>query len=392
MKILVTANTFSPCSDGVANVVGAHTEGFLKAGHDVTVATQFHPERTPCLFPANLTVKQFKVRGNKNLRQGFTGDIDEYQRFIAESDADVAFFHCWETWSTDLVAPLLGRVRFKKVLVSHGVTANTRLFWPRKIPAWIAWQPYLHWGIPRLLPRFDRVVYLSNQVDNDRFIDRRIAKRLGIQNGMVIPNGVDLQAHEQAPSGFRQRHGIDGGLMFLCVGKYDEYKNEFAVADAVLRSGVAAATLVLIGPEINDYARRIRRHWDKLERPGLRLLSLAGLSSSDILSAYKEADMFIQASRTECFPLVILGAMASSTPFVSTEVGCVRQLPGGIVVPQIDELPRAIRTLADDKIRRRELAKAGRQACESEYSWPQVWSEYASLVDDLTRKQEGLCA
>lgn len=391
MKILVTTHTFSPCNDGVANVVGAHIQGFIKAGHHVTVATEYHPQRDLNLFQSNLIVKQFRVSGNRNLRVGFSGDIDGYQRFIQESDATVAFFHAWATCETDLVTPLLHKVRFKKVLVSHGVRPNTRPFLPRQIPAWICWQPYLHWSIPRTLSQFDRVVYFSNEADTRDCVDRRIATRLGLQNGIVIPNGVDLQSHEQAPTGFRQLHGIDSELMLLCVGKYSVYKNEIAVADAVLRSGVSEATLVLIGPEINDYARRIMQHWQEFEPPKPRLLCLAGLSNSEILSAYREADMFVQASRTECFPLVILDAMASSTPFVSTNVGCVRQLPGGVVVPRMNELPHAIRILAGDQVRRRELAKAGRQACECQYTWPRVWAEYESLIDELTNERS-LCA
>jgi hypothetical protein len=34
MRIIVTVGTFSPCSGGVANVVGNHMERFIEAGRE----------------------------------------------------------------------------------------------------------------------------------------------------------------------------------------------------------------------------------------------------------------------------------------------------------------------------------------------------------------------
>jgi glycosyltransferase involved in cell wall biosynthesis len=382
MEILI-AGAFSPNRDGVANVVWAHAQGFIKAGHHVTIATQYHRDRHLENFPPGMTVKQFKIRGNRNLRVGLTGAVSEYTSFIRSCRVQIAFFHCWETPTTDLVTPLLPELPFKKVLVSHGVTANSRLFWPRGIPTWLGWRPYVLQGIPSALPLFDRVVYLSDQIDRDRFVDRHISARLGLQNGSVIPNGVHLESHDQAQPGFRAKYGLQQGLVLLCVGRYDKYKNGIGVAEAVLHSGITDATLVLIGPAINDYTHRIQQLWTRRNPTGLRLLCLQGLSSSEILQAYKEADIYIQASRTECLPLVILDAMASATPFASSDVGCVRHLPGGIVGQTQHDLARAIRALAQSPALRRELGEMGRRACESRYSWPIICNDYLTLAEAL---------
>jgi glycosyltransferase involved in cell wall biosynthesis len=383
MNILITTHSFPPHADGVSYVVWAHAQGFVQAGHRVTVATPYHAGRNLNQFPQNMMVKQFQVRGNPNLRVGFSGAIDEYRNFIATCDVDVGFFHCWETWTTDLITPMLRDLPFKKVLVSHGVTANMRWFWPRGIPTWLGWRPYMWWGIPRAIQLFDCVVYLSHRIDDGIFADHRIAERLGLRNGLVIPNGVDVRVHDQAAPGFRVRHNIGSELMLLSVGKFDKYKNDFGVAEAVLHSGISNATLVLIGPEMNDYARGIQRHWGRNAKTGLRLVCLPGLPASEILSAYREADIFVQASVKDTFPLVILDAMASSTPFVSTDVGCVGELPGGIVARRKQELSAAIKQVAGNPDLRKQLGAAGRKACESSYSWSRVLRDYADLINSL---------
>ena len=240
--------------------------------------------------------------------------------------------------------------------------------------------------MPKALNLFDRVVYLSHKIDKDRFLDQKLSQRLGLRNGRVVPNGVDVSAHDGAPHGFRKKYGVsDSSLMVLCVGKYATMKNEAGVASAFLRSGVSDATLVMIGPEINAYAQDIITLWESAphRKQDVRLLCLGGLSSSEILAAYRDADLFVQASRTECFPLVLLDAMASRTAFISTDVGCVRDLPGGITVHRECELSSAIRRLADGPALRAELAENGRRACEHQYSWDCISSQYAQLIDEL---------
>jgi glycosyltransferase involved in cell wall biosynthesis len=88
-------------------------------------------------------------------------------------------------------------------------------------------------------------------------------------------------------------------------------------------------------------------------------------------------------SAVECFPLVIVEAMASRTPFISTDVGCVRDLPGGVVASSVEEMAHAIQGLADKGPEWQRLAEAGRQAWEQRYRWGKIVDQYEQLYSDL---------
>jgi glycosyltransferase involved in cell wall biosynthesis len=114
-----------------------------------------------------------------------------------------------------------------------------------------------------------------------------------------------------------------------------------------------------------------------------RVLFLEKLDKSLIRSAYRASDLFLCSSQSEVQPLVILDAMASGTPFISTDVGCVSELPGGIIVKSEQEMALNIRELLNDKEKHNELSKAGSAACAKKYNWKTVTLLYDQLINNL---------
>ena len=77
--------------------------------------------------------------------------------------------------------------------------------------------------------------------------------------------------------------------------------------------------------------------------------------------------------------------MASGTPFISTDVGCVRSLPGGEAVTSIREMREAIINLSSNKIFWQQLAQDGRKAYEDKYKWEKIIDKYENLYLSLLR-------
>jgi len=172
----------------------------------------------------------------------------------------------------------------------------------------------------------------------------------------------------------------------LSVGKFHWLKNDRGVVRAFCAARPENAALVMIGPAQNAYLAELRRLAAAARLPpSSRIRFLVGCDRDEILSAYRAAALFVTGSRTECFPLVVLDAMASRTAWASTDVGCVSILPGGVTVDSERELAPAIgRLLGDDALRAR-LAEEGRRACELRFAWPGVTAEYEALVQRLVR-------
>ena len=94
----------------------------------------------------------------------------------------------------------------------------------------------------------------------------------------------------------------------------------------------------------------------------------------------------ITSSTTALTPWRWMDAMACGKPFLSTDVGCVADLPGGIAVRTGTQLSRALKDLCLDAPRREALGRAGLEACRTSYNWHSVVDAYERLFQHLVRK------
>lgn len=392
MRILHTAATYWPSADGVSLVVQKLSEGLVERGHEVTVATAGRVRR--CDERNGVRIERFAVSGNAVL--GIEGDAPAYGEFVASFECDVMLNYAAQIWTTDLVLPLLSQLDCRKVIVPCGYSELGS-------PAYAAYFAEL----PGYLDQYDAAIYLSGD-----YQDAAFAAASRITNGVVIGNAADEGEFGHLEGGFREALHVRESLMLLCVANYGDLKGQSAVVEAFVRSGIRDAALVFIGSEMNRYAtgvmrtprgaaRSLRRkfniawhEWvlsplgcgDHLRfspRPGISIHIIAGLERSQIVKAYVDADMFVFGSLVECAPLVIYEAMASGTPFVSTRVGNVAELPGGLIAEAPDQLPALMARLAASRAERQRLGRAGREAWRAESTWSRVLDRYEDLYRAL---------
>lgn len=111
-------------------------------------------------------------------------------------------------------------------------------------------------------------------------------------------------------------------------------------------------------------------------------------------------DLFVQSSRTEGMPMVLLEAMASGLAVVATDVGGVSELvvagkinssvsgETGILVQPGDHesLAQAIIELLGNQARRQAMAKAAGKRMEAEFTINKMIENYTELYDELSNK------
>jgi glycosyltransferase involved in cell wall biosynthesis len=364
LKVLHTAEAYWPVTCGVQECVQRISEGLVRRGHKVTVATTYHPERK--IKELNgVAIEQFNIIGKWT--RGFTGEVRKFKEFLLSFDGDIMLNYAALQWSTDLVLPLLKGLSFKKILLPCGY--STLYNWK--------WKPY-YWLLPKYLRRYDHIIYLS-----DNYQDKEFGDRHGITHCSTIGNGALDEEFLFPKSGFRKKFGISTPLMFLCVSNYGPLKNQEMVLDAYSKANIPDSTLVFIGTEINDYAKHlisISQHHK------LNTIFLDHVPRETVVNAYHEADLFLFGSKTECFPLVIVEAIASATPFISTNVGCVNSLSGGLIVSSVDEMTQAMNKLAQKDDDWKTLSEAGRKAWEDSYRWEKIIDQYEDLYIKLCTK------
>jgi glycosyltransferase involved in cell wall biosynthesis len=113
----------------------------------------------------------------------------------------------------------------------------------------------------------------------------------------------------------------------------------------------------------------------------------------DPRECYRAMDVFALSSDTEQMPLVILEAMATGLPIVSTDVGDVRDMVApenqGMVVPRDDETAYAARLaiLLREPCLRWSLGTANREECQRRFGLKTMIDSYQRLYSDLLQTE-----
>ncbi len=206
----------------------------------------------------------------------------------------------------------------------------------------------------------------------------------------VIRNGIDLgrfdPARPQRPD-VRHELGIPAGSFVVgTIGRVVHEKHHALLVDAMQPLCAAGAHLVLVGDGVELPALRER----VAASPHAASIHLLG-TRRDAPRVMQAFDVFAMSSRSEGLPLVILEAMASALPIVSTGVGgipnVIKDGDTGLLVPPNDPaaLTAALLHARDDRALAARLAAAGRALALGEYSADAMVERYLAIYTRLRR-------
>jgi L-malate glycosyltransferase len=420
MKILHTVESYLPERHGMSEVVRQISERLVVMGHDVTVATAKHPLRTTDSIKG-VRVASFSVSGKS--ASSIHGDIQSYQRFLMDSEADVIVNFAAQQWATDLIFPILPYIKAKKVFVPTGFSALQDAQFASYFENMKEW-----------LRLYDACVFLS-----DDYRDINFAREAGIQNCTIIPNAAARDEFDRKPrQDFRARLGIpaDDFLIIHVAGYLSVAKGQIEALQMFNASGIRNATLLMIS---GDFANSLfssitprklaRAVWHSVRGYGMagflpswqigmrkwvsrrrnkansrRVLTVA-LSREDTIDAFLSSDLLLFPSWIECSPLVLFEAAAAATPFLVTDVGNAREIirwtGGGRLLPGTRRQDREGSVVADtragaalleevwrDEEGRRHMGEMGQTAWRQNFTWEVIASRYEQLYRTLLRGEE----
>ena len=367
LKILITVEFYyARGGGGIQEQARQIAEGLAARGHNVVVATSSVPDRPEQID--NVRIASFAVKGN--LVRGIAGEGERYQRFLLDSNAEIVMNFAANVWTTDLAFDVLDRVSGKKVLSTPGVS---KIGHPR-------YEAYYAKAYMNGLEKYDRIVYTSADYRDKLFGDQH---GLGAK-AVIIPNGAGQEFLSQ-PLGFREKFGIRTPYVILSVSNHFFAKGHDFIIQAFKKMNRRDATLLIVGerPFVHSWYScwprcKLVSMWDR------RIQLLQALPRSWVVSAYQEADLFLFGSRVECAPLVMYESFASRTPFITTNVGNVKDNRDVVkIVSTPDEMAAVAEELLTSDAKRAAISERAYQLWSEQYTWDRIVDKYEALYQSL---------
>lgn len=384
----MTSFSYLPHRDGVSEAASSLAAGMAKKGHEVCVLTGRYADEAEEEVLHGVRVVRFSLKYNIPPERQPVPERDRFVAFVQSFEANLLVNHCWDTWPSQLILEYAEEIPVKRVQISHGLA---RHLWTRhqRFPWGLGeWLRGLYWiarTMPRAISWYDAVVILSRQRDFWRFFDHTLLRLAGHRGIHVIPNHTEPDMFLHRDHDFRSRHRLSTGPLVLCVANYSQGKNQALTVEAFRRAEVPNSTLLLIGSEMNDYAKAVQAHDAVLAKqfPNCGVVFLERLSRQETLSAFTECDLFLFTSNAETQPIVLLEAMAAGKPWISTPRGCIPLMEGGIIASGAKEIADEIRRVLSDRELYDRLAQAGRQAARDTYATQRIMSRWEQLFLSL---------
>ncbi len=147
-----------------------------------------------------------------------------------------------------------------------------------------------------------------------------LAHNIPAERIVILPNGIDPSDMEQAPppGSFRKRLGIfPEKPVILFLGRINKKKGADMLVEAFAQMENKSAHLIIAGPDdgqLSEVQGLIAKYGlaERVSLPGL-------VTGSDVLAAFRDADLFVLPCRADTFPVVIMESCLAGTPMVITD-------------------------------------------------------------------------
>ena len=370
MNILFVSENYYPQTSGVPVVVRYLAEGLVNKGHHVAVATQSHNNPIKEETLNGVIIYRFDIY--KNIFKRPAGNTSEFISFVTHFEADATVVECTQCITTDLLLPYLKKIRGRKYFQVHGISGLTpgmRLFEIKNdfkhtignTYNYINSAYYFRFTLRKTIKDFNATMCLS-EVDYGIDYLKSYARK-----NYILDNAADNMFFDKAcctRQVLQKYASLSNIHFFVSCANYTYIKNQKdIITQFYLSESSKNTSLVCIGSQPNEYYQNCLKHVEEMNRLyGKRDVHiLYGVERNDIPSIINKAELYLVGSLWEQYSISIIEAMSQGVPFISTNVGNARILPGGITIDSIGDMHNCIDLLMDDKKLYQNYSEAGRK-------------------------------
>jgi glycosyltransferase involved in cell wall biosynthesis len=281
--------------------------------------------------------------------------------------------------------------KIKYIVSTHGFVELSDMGSSYKLSAWKKIVSYFLITRPFLagISKASKIFMLSPKESN--ILDKL---SVPLEKRVLVTNGYNEFLLEKASINFiklvNNKFNIPAfPLKFLFVGNHTVNKGLDILLEA-MHSISIPIVLIVAGKirSVEEHELLLKKY--RIKEVNHQIIFTDFITNEELRVIYQSVDAFVFPSRADTLPLVILDAMISSLPIISTNVGGIPyQVTSdtGILIEPNDHqaLAKAVMLLATNPQLRRKLGSNGKKRAEQLFNWERSATDaintYASLID-----------
>jgi len=261
---------------------------------------------------------------------------------------------------------------------------------------WDIYDPIIR--VPKILKYLMRIVPKKSDglTSISIFVKETLIEDFDVKNKKIeiIHYGVDTKRFNPENDGIsiRKRYGIKNDIVVLTVQRLEKRKGvEYfikAIPMVLERFNNIKFMIVGDGPEKNKL-KKLCKSLGVSEN----VIFTGKIPNSEIQNYYKASDIFAFHTNYEGLGIVLLEAMASGKPIITTMAGGTadiieNNINGFIITPRYPELfaDTLIKLLKNKKLRD-EFGEASREIAEKKFDWEIIVEKYIKVYEEVLNKK-----
>ena len=324
---------------------------------------KYDKENEYIVFGNKEIIKKFVFLNNKNFRIEnviFKNRIVRvlWQLFILPfklKKLNVNILH-----STNYITPLF-KFNLKFIVTIHDLTF---IIFPEKFT--IVKRLFFRFMVPIFIRRADKVITVSENTKNDIIKFLKVPKEKISVTFETYNECYDSEIKKEDSKKILDKYGINKNY-FLFVGMIEPRKNILSILKAFIElDDELDEDLVIVGKK-GWYYREIEEFMENIKNKRLknRIIFTGFVSEKELVSIYKNAEIFIYPSFYEGFGIPPLEAMVCGVPVITSNTSSIPEVVGDAAI-KIDpynyiELKEAIKVLKHNPQKKEEMSEKGKE-------------------------------
>lgn len=346
-------------------------EGLVAKGHKVSMVTCFYDPASPQNEQVN-GVEVYRYKLYLDLLKNPKGDIEGFLTFVLGNKADVVVVECFGSVTSNILFPHLDEIKCPKILHSHGDPFKTlKPFAIKHDLKHTIGNTYNFFKLlkqrngffPDGIKKFHKIVLLSEVASDIEIVQK------SNQEFEVLENACDDMFFDayQSDDKITFDLALKNDKFIISIANYTPVKNQLEMVKAYFESNITNVSLLLIGSQKNAYLEKVEKYVQEHSNnnSGKEVKILYGIERRELPNILRKASLYLVTSTFEEYSISIIEAMSLGIPFISTNVGNARILPGGITVYSHGELVRSLNEMMANPAMRNQYGIRGRNYADA---------------------------